>query len=43
MATPALEKKRESNPYVVSFGRIPNQFISRSLIIDNIVETRFLF
>ena len=39
MATPALEKKRESNPYVVSFGRIPNQFISRSLIIDNIVET----
>lgn len=29
----------ERNPYVISFGRIPTQYISRSLIIDSIVET----
>ena len=27
------------NPYVISFGRIPTQYISRSLLIDNIIET----
>ena len=27
------------NPYVISFGRIPTQYINRSLIIDSIVET----
>ena len=26
------------NPYVISFGRIPTQYINRSLLIDNIVE-----
>lgn len=29
----------ERNPYVISFGRIPTQYISRSLIIDNIIES----
>lgn len=27
------------NPYVISFGRIPTQYISRSLLIDNLIET----
>lgn len=29
----------ERNPYVISFGRIPTQYISRALIIDNIIES----
>lgn len=29
----------ERNPYVISFGRIPTQYISRSLIIDTIIES----
>ena len=29
----------ERNPYFISFGRIPTQYISRSLIIDSILET----
>ena len=29
----------ERNPYVISFGRIPTQYISRTLIIDNIIES----
>ena len=28
----------DRNPYVASFGRIPNQYISRNLIIDNITD-----
>lgn len=31
-----MEKR---NPYAVSFGRIPNQYISRSFMIDNIIES----
>lgn len=31
----------ERNPYAISFGRIPEQFIARSLIIDSIVETLY--
>ena len=31
--------KRMRNPYVISFGRIPTQYISRNLLIDNIIET----
>ena len=27
------------NPYFISFGRIPTQYISRALIVDSIVET----
>ncbi|SDB40500.1 hypothetical protein SAMN02910298_01989 [Pseudobutyrivibrio sp. YE44] len=27
------------NPYVINFGRIPNQYISRDYLIDTIVET----
>ncbi|SDA62111.1 hypothetical protein SAMN02910275_01658 [Butyrivibrio sp. INlla18] len=27
------------NPYAISFGRIPNQYISRSLLIDDIIDT----
>ena len=27
------------NPYVISFGRIPTQYINRALLIDNIIET----
>lgn len=27
------------NPYVISFGRIPTQYISRTIMIDSIVET----
>ena len=27
------------NPYAISFGRIPSQYISRSLLIDDIIET----
>lgn len=27
------------NPYVISFGRIPTQYISRAVLIDSIVET----
>lgn len=27
------------NPYAISFGRIPSQYISRSIMIDEIVET----
>lgn len=30
---------RERNPYVISFGRIPNQYIRRSLLIDDIIDT----
>ena len=26
------------NPYAISFGRIPTQYISRSLIIDDIID-----
>ena len=26
------------NPYAISFGRIPNQYISRSLLIDEIID-----
>ena len=33
------EKKQERNPYALSFGRIPNRFINRSLVTDTIVET----
>ena len=29
----------ERNPYYISFGRIPTQYISRSVIIDSIMET----
>ena len=29
----------DRNPYAISFGRIPNQYISRSLLIDEIVDT----
>ncbi|MBP5594051.1 MAG: hypothetical protein J6Y02_01625 [Pseudobutyrivibrio sp.] len=29
----------ERNPYVISFGRIPNQYISRDYVINNIVES----
>ena len=28
----------ERNPYYISFGRIPTQYISRSVIIDSIIE-----
>ena len=27
------------NPYTISFGRIPNQYISRTVLIDNIIES----
>ena len=30
---------RERNPYAISFGRIPNQYIRRSLLIDDIIDT----
>lgn len=29
----------EKNPYYISFGRIPTQYISRSLVIDSIIES----
>lgn len=29
----------EKNPYYISFGRIPTQYISRSVVIDSILET----
>lgn len=29
----------ERNPYAISFGRIPTQYISRDILIDDIVET----
>lgn len=29
----------ERNPYAIGFGRIPNQYISRSLLIDEIIDT----
>ncbi len=29
----------ERNPYAISFGRIPNQYIRRSLLIDDIIDT----
>jgi len=28
----------EKNPYAISFGRIPTQYISRTLVIDEIIE-----
>lgn len=28
----------ERNPYAISFGRIPNRYISRSIIVDEIIE-----
>ena len=31
-----MEKR---NPYIISFGRIPKQYINRSIIIDSILET----
>ena len=27
------------NPYAITFGRIPNQYISRDILIDTIIET----
>ena len=30
---------QERNPYVISFGRIPNQYISRSLVINSIIDS----
>ncbi len=30
---------KERNPYVINFGRMPNQYIERSLIIDDIIDT----
>lgn len=32
-------KMSERNPYAISFGRIPTQYISRTLIIDSITES----
>ncbi len=29
----------EKNPYVINFGRVPNQYISRDYLIDSVVET----
>ncbi len=29
----------ERNPYAISFGRVPTQYISRNLLIDDIVDT----
>ncbi len=29
----------ERNPYVISFGRIPTQYISRNVIIDSVVDS----
>lgn len=29
----------ERNPYVISFGRIPTQYISRTIVIDSIVDS----
>lgn len=31
--------ERERNPYVISFGKIPTQYISRHLIVDSIIES----
>ena len=28
----------ERNPYYISFGRIPIQYISRSIVIDSVME-----
>lgn len=30
---------KERNPYTISFGKIPNQYITRTTIIDSIIET----
>lgn len=30
---------KERNPYAISFGRIPNKYLKRSLLIDDIVDT----
>lgn len=32
-------EKSGRNPYAISFGRIPTQYINRTLIIDSIIET----
>ncbi|MCR5156079.1 MAG: hypothetical protein K6C96_05325 [Butyrivibrio sp.] len=29
----------ERNPFAISFGRIPNQYISRDLLVDGIIDT----
>ncbi len=29
----------DRNPYVISFGRIPTQYISRTILIDTIIES----
>ncbi len=29
----------ERNPYAIGFGRIPNQYISRNLLLDEIIDT----
>ena len=29
---------KDRNPYAISFGRIPNQYISRSLLMDDIID-----
>ena len=31
-------KRKEKNPYAVTFGRIPNRYISRDLLVSEIVE-----
>ena len=31
----------ERNPYAISFGRIPRQFISRDLLIGEIIDTLY--
>ena len=29
----------ERNPYAISFGRIPTQYISRTIVIDSIIDS----
>ncbi|WP_155840024.1 hypothetical protein [Butyrivibrio sp. MC2021] len=31
----------ERNPFVLNFGKVPNQYISRELIIDEITQEMF--
>ena len=36
---PEAPDMENRNPYTISFGRIPSQYISRGLLIDDIIET----
>ena len=34
-----MTNMKERNPYVINFGRMPNQYIERNLLIEDILDS----